>query len=213
MPLKEVLDDALKEDDLNIIKGYLENGEKVAPVLSVLARAISVDYETYMRYAEIPSGAEQEEYLSDFVDLTFDHIDEMLPLAGRWIRDMKGSTQVAEKLMSYLVDPDPAVRKATAYALGQMEYQRAIPGLLALLEDPHLWVRDATVLSLALFADAAVNPIGSAMERGTPSFRILALDVLARIKGDRARALIEKHLDDPNENVRRAAKQALSRFY
>ena len=189
-----------------------QTDEKAAAVLSVLARATSVEYQTYMRSAEMPSEGEKEAFLNDFVTLSFDRLDQMLPVMERWIKDIGGSGEVAKKLMAYLSDPDPAVRNATAYSLGQMSYQPAIPELLCLLKDPHLWVRDATVLSLGLFADEALHPLSLAMERETSSFKILALDVLGRIKGAWSKALIEKYLNDPDRNVSRAAKQGLAGF-
>ncbi len=209
IPMRAAFDEALKKNDRRIVRGYLEDVQKVVEVLSVLARATSVEYQRYMRYAEMPSDEKKETFINDFVALAFGHLDKMLPLVDRWITDIDRSDAIAEKLMPYLTDHDPAVRKATAYSLGQMNYESAIPKLLSLLKDPHLWVRDATVLSLALFGADVLNRLGSAMERETGSFKILALDVLARIKGHEARALIERHLDDSNENVRRAARQNL----
>jgi HEAT repeat protein len=113
--------------------------------------------------------------------------------------------------MPYLNDPDPALRKTAAYALGQMNVKSAIPKLIALLNDPHLQVRDASVLSLAPFEDDALGPLRLAMKGENPSFRILALDVLSKMNSDRAKELIEEYLNNPNPNVRRVARQALGK--
>ena len=111
--------------------------------------------------------------------------------------------------MAFLEDPDPSVKKAAGYTLGQMVYRPAIPQLLALLKDPNLWVRDAAVLSLALFESESLHPIDRAMPTETKSFKILALDVFARIRGKQSKAIIEKYINDPDEDLRRAAKRAI----
>jgi len=212
VPMREVFVEASKKREPGIIKGYIEEDEKRLMVLSVLARAIPINYQTYLRYAEIPSGEEKEGILKDYAHFISDHLDEMAPLVERWIIDINRSGHIAGELTNYLNVPDPAVKSATAYSLGQMNYRPAIPRLLSLLNDPHLWVRDAAVLSLALFGDEAIHPIGLAMKKGQSSFKILALDVLARIQGNDSKAIIEKYIDDPNQNIRRAAGHAMSKF-
>jgi HEAT repeat protein len=113
--------------------------------------------------------------------------------------------------MPYLNDLEPALRKTAAYSLGQMNAKSALPKLIALLNDPYLEVRDASVLSIAYFQDEAIDPVRLAMKGESPSFKILALDVLSKMKNDRAKALLEEYLNDPNPNVSRMAKQALGK--
>ena len=212
VPMREVFVEALKKREPGIIKGYLEDDEKGLMVLSVLTRAIPLDYQTYMRYEKLPSDEKKEGILNDYVRFVSDHLGEMIPLVERWIKDINRSGHIAGGLTDYLNVPDPAVKSAAAYSLGQMNYRPSIPPLLSLLKDPHLWVRDAAVLSLALFGDEAVHPIGLAMKQGQSSFKILALDVLARIQEDDSKAIIEKYIDDPDQNIRRAAGHAMSKF-
>lgn len=212
LPMKETFDEALKKNDPAVIGDYLEDDKKIAMVLSILTRALSLDYQTYIKYAEIPSSGEKENVLKDYVYFVYDHMAEIIPLMEGWIRDINQSRIVAKKLMAYLTDRDPSVKRAAAYSLGQMHYQPAISELLTLLKDHSLWVRDAAVLSLALFGDDVLYPLGSKMNLEGPPFKIVALDVLARIKSDQSKALIEKYLNDSNQNVRRAARQALSNF-
>ena len=212
VPMREVFVEALKKREHGIIKGYLEDDEKRLMVLSVLTRAIPLDYQTYMRYEKLPSDEKKEGILNDYVRFVSDHLGEMIPLVERWIKDINRSGHIAGGLTDYLNVPDPAVKSAAAYSLGQMNYRPSIPPLLSLLKEPHLWVRDAAVLSLALFGDEAVHPIGLAMKQGQSSFKILALDVLARIQEDDSKAIIEKYIDDPDQNIRRAAGHAMSKF-
>ncbi|MDP6178949.1 MAG: HEAT repeat domain-containing protein [Desulfatiglandales bacterium] len=209
IPMKEAFDEAMKKKDHDIIRDYLEDDNKIMAVLSVLARAMPLDYGAYMQYAEIRIGEEEKNVLAEYADFVFGHLKEMIPLLERWIGDINSSEVVAKELMAYLNDSNPAVKRAIAYSLGQMNYLPAIPQLLSLLKDPDLWVRDAAALSLALFDDEAIPPLDLAMQHEPSSFKIIALDILARIKDEETGAVIEKYLDDPHQNVKRAAEQAL----
>ena len=209
IPMKEALDEALRENDPHIIKDYLKDDEKIPMVLSVIARTIPLDYKTYIKYEKFPSNEEKERLLRGYVHFIHDHLAKMVSLLKRWIMDINESTAIAKRLMVFLNYSDPAVKKAAAYSLGQMKYWPAIPRLLSLINDPSLWVRDATLLSLALFGDDILDPLDLAMEQGTASFKILAFDALARIKSGRSKTIIEKYLGDIDQNVRRAAGKAL----
>jgi len=209
VPMKMILDEGFKREDPHILKPYLEDDKKRLYVLSVIARATPLDYLTYMRYAQIPSGKEKEGVISDFVNAVFDHLGKIIPLLERWIGDINQSEDVAKRLSVYINDPDPQVRRSAAYALAQMNYKRAIPDLLALLKDPSLWVRDTAVAALSLFQNDVISILDSAMKYENPSFKILTLDVLSRIRSGPSKTLIEKYLNDTHENVRRAARLAL----
>ncbi|MGA1871607.1 MAG: HEAT repeat domain-containing protein [bacterium] len=212
IPMEEVLKEALKERNPHIIRNYLEGDGKAALALSVLSRALAIGHETYIFYSEAPVGEDKEKRIHKIADLLFNHLDKVLPLVEGYINNIAQSEKIAKMLMACLKDTDPAVRKATAYALGQMNYQPVIAQLTRLLKDSNLWVRDTAVLSLVLFEDEAIQPLSVAMEGETSSFKILSLDALSRIKSDPAKGLIEKYLRDSDENVRRAAQHALCAF-
>ena len=69
--------------------------------------------------------------------------------------------------MGALNDEDPEIRRAAAYALGQMDYLPAISGLLKRLVDPALWVRDAAARSLAVLGEDDIVPISMEMAHQT----------------------------------------------
>jgi hypothetical protein len=207
--MKETFDEAMKKNDRDIIRDYLEDDNKIMAVLSVLARAMPLDYGAYKQYSEIRIGEKKEKILKEYVDFVSNHLKEMIPLLERWIGDINRSEVVAKELMDHLNDSNPAVKRAAAYSLGQMKHQPAIPQLLSLLKDPDLWVRDAAALSLALFEDEVIPLLDLAMQHESSSFKIIALDILAGIKDEETGAVIEKYLDDLHQNVKRAAGQAL----
>ncbi len=211
-PMKEAFDKAQKNNDPAVIGHYLEDRERVTALLSVIVRAMPLEYHKYRRYAEMASTAAGTDVLTDIIDLTFNNLDKILPVLRTWIMDINDSEEMAKKLVQYVIDLDPAVRKAAAYSLGQMNYEPAIRELIALLKDPDLWVRNSVVLSLSLFGNRAVYPLGLSMSRKGPSFKIIAIDVLARIKSDRAKSLIEKYLNNSDRGVRIAARRAMSGF-
>jgi HEAT repeat protein len=208
LPMKEALSRALERNDPDPVGVYL-NPERVPMVLSVLARSSALDYETYRLVAEIPSGPEGEEKRELLVRLLFSHLKDMIPLLERWIRDIHAAGNTARSLMGCLSDPDPAVRKNAVYGLGQMRHGPALERAVDLLKDPDRWVRDGAALSLALFGDDALPGLEEAAAGASTSLVILCLDALARIRTEASKALIRRYLDHPDQNVRRAARQAL----
>jgi HEAT repeat protein len=148
----------------------------------------------------------------EFADLAYASAGAVRRLLDQYREAIGSPDPVIIKIRPYLDDADPAVRRAAAYALGQMHDGPSLPRIVALLKDSELWVRDAASLALALFQEDAVAPVASAMREADASFKIIGLDLLGRIKGDRAKAHIRSFLSDANMHVRRAARQALSRF-
>lgn len=209
IPMKKVFDEARKEGNPALLEGYLRKDRNPLKVLSVLTRAASLDIPTYRRLAEPPIEEEKNEWVDDFSRVLIGYMDETVDLLDKWIKDIQESEKITPRIEECLDDPDPAVRKAAAYSLGQLEDTPALPRLLSLLKDPAPWVRDAAVLALARFGDEAVEPLVSAMGTEGPSFKILGLDVLGRIKSEESGKIPERYMNDPHPGVRRAAGQAL----
>lgn len=213
LPMMQAFVKALAQNNPRILERYLgEDDGRAHEVLSVLVRVIPLEYKTYKSYEEMPSTKKGKEVVCNFVNLVYKNLSTIIPVLEKWIADINRSSELSERLMPYVLDIDPAVRKSAAYSLGRMQYPPAIPEILALLKDPHLWVRDTAVLSLALFQEDAIHPLTRCLGREDSSFKILAMDVLKRIKDIRSKKLIEKYLDHADEGVRRAAQNALSDF-
>ena len=210
--MRDALNKSFKENDSDPIKTYLTQKGNSTKILSLLSHAMPLDYYTYERHSNGLLDDENEDLAGDFSVFVFDHLDTALPLLETWIDDLSRTDRSAKDLMSHLKDPDPAVRRAAAYSLGQIQYYPAVAELLLLLDDPDPWVNDEAVTSLALFANQVPGPLKQAMKRGSPAFRIIALDLLSRIKSEQSRSAIENYLDDSDQNVRRAAREALQGF-
>ncbi|MFH1489265.1 MAG: HEAT repeat domain-containing protein [Pseudomonadota bacterium] len=208
VPMKKALDDASLKKDRRALEGYFDE-DRLPHLLSVMVRSLPMDVEMILKIEETSPAGEGGLTLEDFSGLVGDHLDELRSLLSEWIDAIRQSESTSKRLVPFIGDPDPAMRKAAAYALGQMNYLPAVPRLLSLLEDPRLWVRDAAVLSLSLFGESALPSVISTMEGASPSFRILALDILSRIKGERSKEMIKKALQDPDQDVRRAARRAM----
>jgi HEAT repeat protein len=209
VPMRDVLDQASKSGTPDAIRRYLEDDKKRASLLSVLVRALPMDYHLYKKLKKIPSGKKGEKAIDKYAAFVYDHLGEIRPLLETWIRDINGSDAIASQLMIYLDDPDPEVKRAAAYSLGQINYRPAIPRLLRLIETQRLWGRDSAVLSLALFGDTPIRAITAEMKKKGVSFKIIALDLLGRIGDEEAKTVIKGYLGDPDSRVRRAAKRAM----
>ncbi len=70
-----------------------------------------------------------------------------------WVGDQHGSMYVIEDLLPHLHDRDPVVRTATAYGLNLFDDERAMPGWVAALHDPHPDVRWFAAGKLGTFQD------------------------------------------------------------
>ena len=194
------------------LRDFASNIEMARMALSVLIRAVPLDYKTYKRYTDVSSWDEQKDLLEDYTLLLSRNRKEMTALLGEWVKDIGNDQSVSEKIMELLDDPEMTVQRNAAYALGQLGYQPAISPLLSMLNDPHLWLRDTAALSLSLYGDEVIGSLDEAMSANHSAFKMIALDVLARVKTGPSKSLVEKYLHDPDPNVARAARQALSRF-
>jgi len=209
LEIRRACTEALAANDPDPFMELNREDEKRLVLLRVLSRLLPSGYQQLGRYSEPSSVREAQK---DFADLVFDHVVQILAVVEKWIEDIRRSDGIAIPLMGFLADSDPAVRQASAYSLGQIYHLPAIGPLLELLKDPDRWVRDAAVLSLALYKDETVRRLEPTVKGESRSFRILAIDLLSRIGNEKARVLLGTFVSDPDPHVRRAAKNALSRL-
>jgi HEAT repeat protein len=127
------------------------------------------------------------------------------------------SDEVLEAFMSLLRDPSPRVRGTAARLLDGFG-ERAFPRLCALADDPDPGMRTLALVALAevKLPDSYSERISERLMRGlndsAPGVRTVAAFGLADHPGSSkaAAAALERALDDPDLDVRRAAAMALS---
>jgi hypothetical protein len=117
------------------------------------------------------------------------------------------SNQIPQLLMEFLHDRYPDVRGAAVYSLAQMGYSDAIPHIIGLLQDSDRGVRDRASMALLLFEEEAIGHIEEVLKKGPSSLKIISIDILTRMKGERARSIVERYLNDPDANIRRVANR------
>ncbi len=210
IPMKRALEAALKENSSKPLALYLkEEKKRCTMLLSVLVRSVAVPVALYDKFSNECKENGNEGECQCLAIFAYENAAAILKVMDAWIADIQQSEEAAKKLMPLLNDSDGEVRRAAAYSLGQMRYAPSIPCLLDLLHDSELWVRDGAVLSLALFKNDVAEALCKRMEEEGTAFRILGLDILSRIKTEQAEKCTQAWIDDPDENVRRAAEKAL----
>jgi hypothetical protein len=110
-------------------------------------------------------------------------------------------------------DPDATVRRIAATALGNVGGEAVIPALEAALADPDVEVRIQAMRGVHVInGEAAAAPLGElALRDADPGLRRQAVHLLAALRSDEARSTVELAASDPDESVRQAAEEALTR--
>ena len=170
-------------------------------------------------------------YLSDprsvksLWDATEDADDETR-LYALWSLGKLGAEGLQEKVLEYLNDPDPGMRKLSAHLLGSLDWDLSKSGLRAALSDPVDDVKWNAALSLAKLGDSAGIDILEMMldrqylsgheqmdeilKEQTIKSAVYAIGTL-QVEGLKER-LNDLKDSDPNMKVRQAAIDALNMF-
>ncbi len=99
------------------------------------------------------------------------------------------------------VEKSRAVREAIFSALTQMESDRAVQGVLAVLDSDDAFLRNGAVEMLQSRTTAIGLHLFDAFQNGGPDRRKLILDILARKADAQSEAIYEAALQDPDLNV------------
>ena len=110
-------------------------------------------------------------------------------------------------------DPDHTVRRIAATALGNIGGDAAAAALEPALADRDVEVRIQAMRGLHVIeGEAGAAVLGElALGDADPALRRQAVHLLATLRGDQARATIELAASDPDDAVRKAAEEALTR--
>jgi TonB family protein len=116
-------------------------------------------------------------------------------------------------LIEALLDKDPSVREAAAFALGQITDRRANEALLSALNDKDEEVRSTIVFALGMLGERkSIKVLSNLLEDGSAAVRSSATVALGLMQDDDAVDEIIGILDDPSIDVRYDAVWALAQI-
>jgi HEAT repeat protein len=96
-------------------------------------------------------------------------------------------------------EPDPEIRRSSAVVLGPLKSVKAIPDLIAALEDEIPGVRFKAGLALANIGMPAVDALIDSLQHGNPSVQNIAASAFGDIGGEKARQALIKALNAISE--------------
>lgn len=120
---------------------------------------------------------------------------------------------VLDTLQAALADPDWTVREEAATTLGKLGADEAVEALRTALADRFWQVRLASVRSLGRLgraSGAAVPEVIAQLEQPSPNLRKEAVIALGQIGDARVAPVLERAAGDPDPDVRKLARLALS---
>jgi HEAT repeat protein len=151
--------------------------------------------------------------------------DEIRRAAARTIVALgSAALDVREKLIDALSDSDEVVRGEAAFAISQLgeEAPEAIPQLITLLGDEEEFVHDGKSMEVRSAAQSALSKIGTeaipglleVLREDGAERRAMAVNTLSIISPlpEGAIADLQEAVEDPDEAVQTAAKNALKRI-
>jgi HEAT repeats/PBS lyase HEAT-like repeat len=123
----------------------------------------------------------------------------------------EAAIEVLSALLAH--DPNATIRRIAATALGNIGGDAGAAALKAALLDQNVEVRIQAMRGLhAIDPEAATAPLGElALDDADPGLRRQAVHLLATLRSDEARATVELAASDPDDTVRQAAEEALTR--
>lgn len=110
-------------------------------------------------------------------------------------------------------EPDSEIRRSSAVILGNLKSTKAIPYLIAALEDKIPGVRFKAGLSLANIGPDAVDALIDSLQHGNPSVQNIAASALGDIGGEKSRQALIKALNEiPEPTVKLTIADALGKI-
>jgi HEAT repeat protein len=121
------------------------------------------------------------------------------------------AAEALAKLRQTLKDPEPAIRAATAVAVGFVGSRKDGLLLLPLLDDPAEAVRFQTISALAFLGDPSVAAqLKNRYDDEAPTIRDQILRAIGQLGGPHAYPLLVRGIADPDVRIRRAAAVGFS---
>lgn len=197
-------------------------------VLPMLINGLHNDEDDIRRYAAEALyylGTDAGEAAESLAGLLTHDDGEVRRAAARTLAVLgSAALDVKESIIDALVDADEVVRGEAALAISQLgnEASDAVPNLLKLLSDEEEFTHDGNSMEVRTAAQTALGSIGSeaipglleALREDRAEKRAIAVDTLATISSlpEEVIADIEEAVQDPEEVVQTAARNALKRI-
>lgn len=110
-------------------------------------------------------------------------------------------------------EPDPEIRRSSAVVLGTLKSAKAVPYLIAALEDEIPGVRFKAGLALANIGPPAVDALIDSLQQADSSVQNIAASALGDIGGEKARQALIKALNvNPEPTVQLTIADALAKI-
>ncbi|MEK6700428.1 MAG: HEAT repeat domain-containing protein [Nitrospirota bacterium] len=124
-----------------------------------------------------------------------------------------GGVRAVRPLLLAITDDDPEIRMLAADALGKTNVPEAAEALLPLLEDDDLWVRAAAARGLGRIGGEKIGKtLAGYLDRAEGIFLLALVDVLGKLREERALPALLKLADHQDPEVRKTVLTALSAY-
>jgi HEAT repeat protein len=195
--------------DLLEVEKYYDVIEKIVEAL------IKIDADVFL--SEI---SRYRDNVREIIAKTVSDVDILLNLADDQNKKVKmaaiyglgriGTDKAVSRLIWFLGDSDPDVRKAAVVGLGEARYCSV--ELFNALQDNDPWVRFYTIKAIVFSCDKekAVGMIGTMLHDEFIPVVMSAIDAIREIGGREAYDALAQHKEHPNPDVREKIKEALS---
>jgi HEAT repeat protein len=224
----------LEDIDVSIQRAAFEvlaqvgNHPELLDALPMLISGLESGDEVICRYAAealLHLKADAVEALEELADL-LSHDDSELRRAVVRVLAVIGPpvVDILANIIEALSDSDEVVRGEAALAIKNIgsDAEEAVTQLVELLTDEEEFIHNGKVSEVRNAASEALGKIGlaavpvllDALREDRPEIRLIAIRTLARIGSLPSEVIrnLEEALQDPDENVRAAARQALKRI-
>lgn len=211
----EALGNIQAEDAFKPLMDLLEVEKYYDVIERIVEALIKIDAESFL--SDI---SKYRDNVRDVIAKTVFDVDMLLTLADDPNKRVKiaaiyglgrvGTDRGVSRLIWFLGDSDPDIRKAAVVGLGEARY--CSPELFNALHDDDPWVRFYTIKAVAFSCDRekAIEMISTMLNDEFIPVVMSAIDAIKEIGGSAAYEALAVHEEHPNPDVRDKIKEALS---
>lgn len=211
----EALGNIQAKDAFKALMDLLEVEKYYDVIEKIVESLIKIDADAFL--SDMPKYRDN---VREIIAKTVSDVDILLRLADDPNKKVKiaaiyglgriGTDKAVSRLIWFLGDSDPDIRKAAVVGLGEARYCSA--ELFNALQDDDPWVRFYTIKAIAFSCDKgkAISMIGTMLHDEFIPVVMSAIDAISEIGGREAYEALVVHEEHPNPDVRDKIKEALS---